>query len=96
MPESNEPDKEILKIAKAGVLGMASAIGEIRVPPEVMIEAALRVLAAFIASGHACQRTRATSELKSLLRRCPPTSGTIEPGVGFRNQALAITESDLY
>jgi hypothetical protein len=42
MPESDEPDEEILKIEKVGVLGMAGAIGEKPVPPDVMIEAALR------------------------------------------------------
>jgi hypothetical protein len=60
--EEGEPDKEILTIAKAGVLGMAGAIGENPVPPEVMIEAALHVLAAWIASGHTSMSVAESNE----------------------------------
>jgi hypothetical protein len=77
MPESDEPDEEILKIAKAGVLGMASAIGEMPVPPDEMpicveAESVLRALAA-TEEGAGCETVR-RPEAVAASARCEPAS----------------------
>ena len=50
MQQGNEPDAEIMKVAMAGIKGMVGAIGGEKVSPHLMIEAAVHVLAAWVAS----------------------------------------------
>ena len=45
-----EPEEVIEKVAQAGIRGMVSAVGREIIPPHVMIDAALHVLAAWVAS----------------------------------------------
>jgi len=45
-----DPEEEIEKVAQAGIRGMVSALGRERISPHVMIEAAMHVLAAGVAS----------------------------------------------
>ena len=45
-----DPEKEIEKVAQAGIRGMVSALGQETISPHVMIHAAMHVLAAWVAS----------------------------------------------
>jgi hypothetical protein len=45
-----DPEAEIEKVAQAGIRGMVSALGSETISPHVMIDAALHVLAAWVAS----------------------------------------------
>jgi len=45
-----DPEGEIEKIAEAAIRGMVGAVGTETISPHVMIEAALHVLAAWVAS----------------------------------------------
>ena len=48
--EVDDPAEEIEKVAQAGIRGMVSALGSETISPHVMIDAALHVLAAWVAS----------------------------------------------
>ena len=50
MQESYQPDGETEKIAQACIAGMVGAISGEMVPPDVMIDAALHILAAWVGS----------------------------------------------
>ena len=54
-----DPEEEIEKVAQAGIRGMVGALGRETISPHVMIDAALHVLAAWVASS---QTNSATSE----------------------------------
>jgi hypothetical protein len=45
-----DPEEEIEKVAQAGIRGMVGALGRETISPHVMIDAALHVLAALVAS----------------------------------------------
>ena len=45
-----DPEEGTVKVAQAGIRGMVSAIGRETISPHVMIDAALHVLAAWVAS----------------------------------------------
>ena len=45
-----DPDAEIEKIAQAAIRGMVGAVGTETISPHVMIDAAIHVLAAWVAS----------------------------------------------
>ena len=45
-----DPDAEIEKIAQAAIRGMVGAVGTETISPHVMIDAAMHVLAAWVAS----------------------------------------------
>ena len=45
-----DPEEEIVKVAQAGIRGMVGALGRETISPHVMIDAALHVLAAWVAS----------------------------------------------
>ena len=48
--QEGDPESEIVQIAQAAILGMVGAVGTETVSPHVMIDAALHVLAAWVAS----------------------------------------------
>ena len=48
-----DPEEEIEKVAQAGIRGMVGALGRETISPHVMIDAALHVLAAWVASSQA-------------------------------------------
>jgi hypothetical protein len=50
MEEGYEPEGEIVKVAEAGIKGMITAVNKEMISPHVMIDAALHVLAAWVAS----------------------------------------------
>ena len=50
MEEGYEPEGEIVKVAEAGIKGMIAAVNKEMISPDVMIDAALHVLAAWVAS----------------------------------------------
>jgi hypothetical protein len=50
MEKRYEPDGEIVKVAEAGIRGMITAVNREVISPHVMIDAALHVLAAWVAS----------------------------------------------
>jgi hypothetical protein len=50
MEEGYEPEGEIVKVAEAGIKGMIAAVNKEMISPHVMIDAALHVLAAWVAS----------------------------------------------
>ena len=50
MEEGYEPEGEIVKVADAAIMGMISALKKEMISPHVMIDAALHVLAAWVAS----------------------------------------------
>ena len=69
--QEGEPDSEIVKVAEAGIRGMVGAIGREKVSPDVMINAAMHVLAAWVASSQtnslATEREEEVEELVELL-----------------------------
>ena len=50
MEESYEPEAEVVKAAEAAIKGMITAVNKEMISPHVMIDAALHVLAAWVAS----------------------------------------------
>ena len=48
-----DPEEEIEKVAQAAIRGMVGALGREIISPHVMIDAALHVLAAWVASSQA-------------------------------------------
>ena len=67
----DEPEEEIEKVAQAGIRGMVSALGRETISPDVMIDAALHVLAAWVASSQvhsrAIERAEEVEELLDIL-----------------------------
>jgi hypothetical protein len=53
MEKDYEPEREIVKVAEAGIKGMIAAVDKEMISPHVMIDAALYVLAAWVASSQA-------------------------------------------
>ena len=66
-----DPEEEIEKVAQAGIRGMVGALGRETVSPHVMIEAALHVLAAWVASSQThsptAERAEEVDELLEIL-----------------------------
>jgi hypothetical protein len=56
MTEEHAPNEDAMKIAEEGIRGMINALGPEAIAPDVMIDAALHILAAWVASS----RTNAT------------------------------------
>jgi hypothetical protein len=50
MTEEHAPNEDAMKIAKEGIRGMINALGPEAIAPETMIDAALHILAAWVAS----------------------------------------------
>jgi hypothetical protein len=48
--EEGEPEREIEQVAQAAIRGMVGAVGTETISPHVMIDAAMHVLAAWVAS----------------------------------------------
>jgi hypothetical protein len=72
MQEGFEPDGEIVKIAEAGIGGMIGAIGGEKVSPDVMIDAALHILAAWVASSQTkSSASERVEEMESLAEMLP-------------------------
>jgi hypothetical protein len=57
MEEGYEPEGEIVRVAEAGIKGMITAVNKEVISPHVMIDAALHVLAAWVASSQTHSRT---------------------------------------
>ena len=57
MEEGYKPDGEIVRVAEAGIKGMITAVNKEVISPHVMIDAALHVLAAWVASSQTHSRT---------------------------------------
>jgi len=53
MTDEYAPSEESFKVAEEGIRGMLNCVGGEMVPPDVMIDAALHILAAWIASSQA-------------------------------------------
>ena len=70
--QMDEPEEEIVKVAQAGIRGMVGALGRETISPHVMIDAALHVLAAWVASSqtHTPPVTR-EEEVEELLDALP-------------------------
>jgi hypothetical protein len=51
--QAGDPEREIEKVAQAAIRGMVGAVGTETISPHVMIDAALHVLAAWVASSQA-------------------------------------------
>ena len=66
-----DPEEEIEKVAQAGIRGMVGALGRETVSPHVTIEAALHVLAAWVASSQThsptAERAEEVDELLEIL-----------------------------
>ena len=69
--QEGEPDSEIVKVAQAGIRGMVGAVGREVISPHVMVDAALHVLAAWVASSQtnspAAEREEEVEELLEVL-----------------------------
>ena len=69
--QEGEPESAIVKVAEAGIKGMISALSSEIISPDVMIDAALHVLAAWVASSQtnssAAERGEEVDELVELL-----------------------------
>jgi hypothetical protein len=50
MTEEHAPNEKAMKIAEEGIRGMINALGAEGIAPELMIDAALHILAAWVAS----------------------------------------------
>jgi hypothetical protein len=50
MTEEHAPNEDAMKIAEEGIRGMINALGPEAIAPDVMIDAALHILAAWVAS----------------------------------------------
>jgi hypothetical protein len=50
MTEEHGPNEKAMKIAEEGIRGMINALGAEAIAPDVMIDAALHILAAWVAS----------------------------------------------
>jgi hypothetical protein len=50
MTEEHAPNEAAMKIAEEGIRGMINALGAEEIAPDVMIDAALHILAAWVAS----------------------------------------------
>jgi len=67
-----DPEEEIEKVAQAGIRGMVGALGTETVSPHVMIDAALHVLAAWVASSQAnSPATERAEDLEELIDILP-------------------------
>ena len=66
-----DPEEEIEKVAQAGIRGMVNGLGRETVSPHVMIDAALHVLATWVASSQvhapAIERAEEVEELLEIL-----------------------------
>ena len=71
MSNENAPSEEILKVAEEGIRGMLNCVGGEMVSPDAMIDAALHILAAWVASSQAksttAEREANIEELEDLL-----------------------------
>jgi hypothetical protein len=71
MTDEYAPSEEILKVAEEGIRGMLNCVGGEMVSPDVMIDAALHILAAWVASSQAksttAEREADIEELDELL-----------------------------
>jgi hypothetical protein len=69
--ESFSPNEKILKVAEEGIRGMINALGAETIAPDVMIDAALHILAAWVALSQAkstaAEREADIEELEELL-----------------------------
>ena len=66
-----DPEKEIEKIAQAAIRGMVGAVGRETISPHMMIDAALHVLAAWVASSQTHSPTGTREEVEELLEILP-------------------------
>ena len=67
-----DPEEEIEKVAQAGIRGMVGALGTETVSPHVMVDAALHVLAAWVASSQVHSPTgERAEEVDELLEILP-------------------------
>ena len=72
MEEGYEPEGEIVKVAEAGIKGMLTAVNKEMISPHVMIDAALHVLAAWVASSQTHSSTgEREEEVDELLEILP-------------------------
>ena len=86
-----DPEEEIEKVAQAGIRGMVGALGRETISPHVMIEAALHVLAAWVASSQThSPLVSAPRKSMSFWRYCRLTSSTTAPPGGFLSRTGAI------
>src|SRR5262245_8381325 len=71
MTEEHAPNEAALKVAEEGIRGMINALGAEAIAPNTMIEAALHILAAWVASSQtkssAVEREADIEELGELL-----------------------------
>jgi hypothetical protein len=71
MEEGYEPEGEVVKVAEAGIKGMITAVNKEMISPHVMIDAALHVLAAWVASSQthspASEREEEVDDLLEIL-----------------------------
>jgi hypothetical protein len=71
MTEERAPNEEALKIAEEDIRGMINALGAEAIAPKVMIDAALHILAAWVASSQtnstAAEREADIDELEEVL-----------------------------
>jgi len=69
--ERFSPNEKILKVAEEGIRGMINALGAEAIAPDVMIDAALHILAVWVASSQtkstAAEREADIEELGELL-----------------------------
>jgi hypothetical protein len=71
MAEEREPNEAAMKIAEEGIRGMINALGPEAIATDVMIDAALHILAAWVASSqtksNAAEREAEIEELEEVL-----------------------------
>jgi hypothetical protein len=71
MTEEHAPNEAAMKIAEEGIRGMINALGAEAIAPDVMIDAALHILAAWLASSQinstAAEREEDIEELEQSL-----------------------------
>ena len=72
MEEVYQPEAEVVKVAEAGIKGMITAVNREVISPHLMIDAALHVLAAWVASSQTHSPTgEREEEVEELLEVLP-------------------------
>jgi hypothetical protein len=71
MTDEHAPNEEVIHVAEEGIRGMVNAVGGETIAPDVMVEAALHILAAWVASSQTkstvAERESDLEELEELL-----------------------------
>src|SRR5262249_38911531 len=90
MTEEHAPNEGAMKIAEEGIRGMINALGAEVIAPDVMIDAALHILAAWIASSQTNRPQSARQIWWNSRRHFLRTLSIIAPRSGFLHRSAQV------